>query len=178
MRQPVANVHRRDAVLLCTEVMAMGVHTPGLDIGVSLGWCGHGWSRDNAQPGVPSARWKVVQEAGRTGKDRGGKLYQREVRRKRRPESFLKLEKFLAERVMIIEDRVEATKEESREDVKVVENMETEESEAADEETDMETEESDKETEDSDMEMEDRQDGLEDTASETELEFDSDDDSD
>ena len=112
------------------------------------------------------------------GKDRGGKLYQREVRRKRRPESFLKLEKFLAERVMIIEDRVEATKEESREDVKVVENMETEESEAADEETDMETEESDKETEDSDMEMEDRQDGLEDTASETELEFDSDDDSD
>ena len=112
------------------------------------------------------------------GKDRGGKLYQREVRRKRRPESFLKLEKFLAERVMIIEDRVVATKEESREDVKVVENMETEESEAADEETDMETEESDKETEDSDMEMEDRQDGLEDTASETELEFDSDDDSD
>ena len=69
MRQPVANVHRRDAVLLCTEVMAMGVHTPGLDIGVSLGWCGHGWSRDNAQPGVPSARWKVVQEAGRVGRD-------------------------------------------------------------------------------------------------------------
>ena len=34
-----------------------------------LGWCGHGWSRDNAQPGVPSARWKVVQEAGRVGRD-------------------------------------------------------------------------------------------------------------
>lgn len=47
----------RVQVLFSTDVSAMGCDTPSLDIGVSIG--------------VPSTRWKYIQQLGRVGRDEG-----------------------------------------------------------------------------------------------------------
>merc|ERR1719370_2047745 len=55
-KEDVMSAFRRaGGVLVCTDVASMGLHTPGLVVGVSLG--------------VATTRWQVVQACGRLGRD-------------------------------------------------------------------------------------------------------------